>query len=258
MDFPKSRAAVSSFEFIPITGSTNRDLLDRADDASLEDFSVLATDFQSMGRGRLDRSWEAAPQSSIMASVLLRPNFPNSEGLSWLTMAVALAIKKVTDTLLPAGKEALIKWPNDVLVDDLKLSGILAELSNDQQTVVVGFGLNVNQDSTELSFPSATSLRALGARSLDRDEILAEILNELRVLYLELLTHGGDASASGLRDQLRTSSATLGNQVEAQLPSGSIVNGLAKDLDRFGRLVIAVGSNELALSAGDIQHLRKR
>lgn len=258
MDFPKSRAVVGNLEFVTETGSTNRDLLQRSDDPDLTDFSVLVTDFQTLGRGRLERSWEAAPGSSIMASVLLRPKFLEPEGLGWITMATALAIKEVTDSILPRGARSRIKWPNDVLVDGLKISGILAELSPELQNVVVGFGLNVHQLPDELGFPSATSLRASGGTSLDRDQILSKILSNLKEHYLALTAAGGDAASSGLRDLVREASATLGQEVEASFPDGTSVVGLAKDIDFAGRLVIETGGGEITLSAGDIRHLRSR
>lgn len=258
MDFPKSRAVVENLEFVPETGSTNRDLLSRSEDLSLNEFSVLVTDFQTLGRGRLERSWEAAPQSSIIASILLRPNFSNPEGLGWITMATALAIKKVTESILPSSAHSLVKWPNDVLVDGLKVSGILAELSPNLKAVVVGFGINVHQLPEELAFPSATSLRALGATSLDRDAILASILLELRVLYQKLQEADGDADLSGLRKAVIAASGTIGREVEATLPNGEKLIGLGHDIDSAGRLVILAESGPVTLSAGDIQHLRSR
>jgi BirA family biotin operon repressor/biotin-[acetyl-CoA-carboxylase] ligase len=252
MEYLLSRQEAAGFEYLEQTGSTNRDLIAKAE--GLPEFYVLATDFQTAGKGRMDRSWEASPGSSVMVSVLLRPSFTESSGIGWLSLMTALAISQAISAL---GQEAKIKWPNDVLIQDKKVSGILAEAANDLSCVVIGFGINVNQTATELPVETATSLLVETGGSIDRDQLLAAAIQNLKKLYFELSASGGDAEASGLRDAILRSSATVGQKVSVEFPDGKKAFGLAKQIDSTGRLVIETSSETLTVSAGDVLHLRK-
>ena len=252
MEYLLSRQEAAGFEYLEQTGSTNRDLLAKA--AGLPEFYVLATDFQTAGKGRMDRSWEANPGSSVMASVLLRPSFTESSGIGWLSLMTALAISQAISAL---GQEAKIKWPNDVLIQDKKVSGILAEVATDLSCVVIGFGINANQTATELPVETATSLLVETGGSIDRDQLLAAVIQNLKKLYFELSVSGGDAQDSGLREAILSLSATVGQQVSVEFPNGKKTFGLAKQIDSTGRLVVETTSETLTVSAGDVLHLRK-
>lgn len=252
MEYLKSSQESAGFEYLEQTGSTNSELLARSE--GLLEFYVLATDFQTAGKGRMQRSWEAGPGSSVMASVLLRPKFTDSSGIGWLSLMTALAISKAIGKL---GQASKIKWPNDVLIQDKKVSGILAEAAPDLSCVVVGFGINVNQTTQELPVNTATSLYVEKASSTDRDQLLASVIQNLKRLYGELTASGGDAQGSGLRQEILNSSATLGQQVSVEFPDGKKAFGLAKDIDLAGRLVLETASGTLTVSAGDVLHLRK-
>ena len=252
MEYLKSSQEATGFEYLEQTGSTNRDLLAKAE--GLPEFYVLTTDFQTAGKGRMDRSWEANPGSSVMASVLLRPSFTESSGIGWLSLMTALAISQAISELGPSPK---IKWPNDVLVADKKLSGILAEASADLSCVVVGFGINVNQTKAQLPVETATSLFIETGRSSDRDQLLAAVIKNLKQLYLELTAASGDATISGLREAILKISATVGQQVSVEFPDGEKAFGKAQDIDAVGRLVVETSSETLTVSAGDVLHLRK-
>ena len=252
MEYLLSMQEAAGFEYLEQTGSTNRDLLAKAE--GLPEFYVLATDFQTAGKGRMDRSWEASPGSSVMASVLLRPSFTESSGIGWLSLMTALAISQAISAL---GQEARIKWPNDVLIQDKKVSGILAEAATDLSSVVIGFGINVNQTATELPVETATSLLVETGGSIDRDQLFAAVIQNLKKLYFELSASGGDAEASGLRAAIQRSSATIGQQVTVEFPDGKKAFGLAKQIDSTGRLVVETSSETLTVSAGDVLHLRK-
>jgi BirA family biotin operon repressor/biotin-[acetyl-CoA-carboxylase] ligase len=253
MEYPKASQVASGLEFLAETGSTNQDLAALAKKSDLPEFFTLVTDFQTAGRGRLDRAWEAPFASSVMASVYLKPRFENSSGLGWISLLVAQAIKQTIDDL---GLSAKIKWPNDVLISGRKVSGVLAEVSQDLDSVVVGFGINVSQEAKDLPVQTATSLLLSGASSLDRDLILAKTLSNMKVLYSELATAGGDAQACGLRQQLLESSATIGQLVEVMFKDQESVQGKAVDIDDTGRLVVKTQTKTLVVYAGDILHLR--
>lgn len=252
MEYLLSARQAAGFDYLEQTGSTNRDLLAKVD--GLPEFYVLATDYQTAGKGRMDRSWEARPGSSVMASVLLRPTFTESSGIGWLSLMTALAISQAIAELGPNPK---IKWPNDVLIEDKKVSGILAEAATDLSCVVIGFGINVNQETQELPVETATSLLVEIGFSADRDQLLANVIQNLKKLYLELVAAGGDARASGLREAIVKASATVGQQVSVEFPDGNKVFGLAKDIDATGRLIVETATETLTVSAGDVLHLRK-
>jgi BirA family transcriptional regulator, biotin operon repressor / biotin---[acetyl-CoA-carboxylase] ligase len=251
MEYLLSMQAANGFDFLEETGSTNRDLLERAD--SCEEFFVLATNFQSAGRGRMERRWEAAPGSSVMASILLRPRFTESEGIGWLSLLAALAINQA---LASFGVSTKIKWPNDVLIEGKKVSGILAEASSDLSTVVLGFGINVTQGQAELPVDTATSLSLATGKQINRDELLAKVIKNIISLYGELALAGGNPEASGLRQALLQASGTVGQQVAVEFPDNTKAVGLATDIDKAGRLVIETSSKTLSVSAGDVLHLR--
>jgi BirA family biotin operon repressor/biotin-[acetyl-CoA-carboxylase] ligase len=252
MDYLKSSQEAAGFEYLKQTGSTNRDLLAKAE--ALPEFYVLTTDFQTAGKGRMERSWEASPGSSVMASVLLRPSFAESSGIGWLTLMTALAISQAIAKL---GQDPKIKWPNDVLIGDKKVSGILAEASADLSCVVVGFGINVNQTMAQLPVETATSLLVETGSPTDRDQLLADVIQNLKQLYLELTEAGGDATISGLREAILKVSATVGQQVSVEFPDGKKAFGKAKDIDAAGRLMVETSTETLTVSAGDVLHLRK-
>jgi BirA family transcriptional regulator, biotin operon repressor / biotin---[acetyl-CoA-carboxylase] ligase len=251
MEYPLSAQIAAGFEYLEQTGSSNQDLLEKAN--TLPEFYVLATDFQTAGRGRMQRSWEAAAGSSIMASILLRPRFSNPSGIGWLSLMAALAIGR---SLESTGVDCSIKWPNDVLISDKKVSGILAEASSNLDEVVIGFGINVFQAKNELPFDQATSLAIETNVAVSRDQLLASVIQNIKDLYQQLSAFDGDAEGSGLRTQLIKASATIGNQVSVQLPGEKKIIGFAKDIDSAGRLVLVSNDQTLTVSAGDVIHLR--
>jgi BirA family biotin operon repressor/biotin-[acetyl-CoA-carboxylase] ligase len=148
-----------------------------------------------------------------------------------------------------------LKWPNDVLVNERKLSGVLSELV-DGSAVIVGAGLNLTQSQNELPIANATSL-ALEGVGATLAEALTAYLAEFVSLYKEFSAAGGDPDVS-LRSQVREVCGTIGQEVRAIMPGDSEVIGKAIDIDSTGRLLINVaGENTLyAVGAGDIVHLR--
>lgn len=253
MEYPKTSLVANGLLAVPETGSTNQDLLAKAQSDNLPEFFTLVTEFQTAGRGRLDRKWQAAPGSSVMASVLLRPSFKEQSGIGWLSLMMAEAIKTA---LAELGVRSKIKWPNDVLVDGLKISGVLAEANSDLSALVIGFGINVNQTAEDLPTSSSTSLSLSEASSLDRDELLAQTLSHFRDLYMELTEADGNAMVSGLRERITRASSTVGQLVEVSFPDGTSVVGEAINIDESGRLQVRTSGKTLTVSAGDVLHLR--
>ncbi|MCL9757707.1 biotin--[acetyl-CoA-carboxylase] ligase [Frankia sp. AiPa1] len=209
---------------------------------------VLAAERQSAGRGRLDRTWESRPGAGITVSLLVRTAVEPAR-LGWLPMVVGTSLVSTVRTR--AEVPAVLKWPNDVLVDGAKLAGILVELVPTPAvppSVVIGFGLNVHARRDELP-PRSTSLHLCGAQParLDRTELLGALLAELADALTRWELDPGAARA----DYLRVCS-TLGRQVRVELPGGQARIGTATDIDPEGRLVV----DGEAYSAADVIHLR--
>jgi BirA family transcriptional regulator, biotin operon repressor / biotin---[acetyl-CoA-carboxylase] ligase len=233
---------------VPETGSTNADLLEAARNGAPEGL-VLVAEAQTAGRGRLGRVWSSPPRAALIFSVLLRPADVPPARRGWLPLltgaAVASAVREHTH--VPAS----LKWPNDVLVAERKLAGILAEAHSD--AVVTGVGLNVTLSPAELPVPTATSLLIEDAASTDRGGLLVAILTELDGRYQ---AWRADPDAAGLRQDYLRWSATVGRDVRVELPGGALLTGTAEDVDDVGRLVVRTPGTLVRVGAGDVVHVR--
>jgi BirA family biotin operon repressor/biotin-[acetyl-CoA-carboxylase] ligase len=173
------------------------------------------------------------------------------EGWGWIPLAAGVA---VVDALsATTGVRAGLKWPNDVLVGDGKLAGILAEVATPTPVIVVGIGLNVTLRPDEIVAPGATSLSTLGLDA-DRNTLVRNLLRELAA-RLRRWRDAGGADAALMADY-RASSVTIGTRVRALMPGDRDIVGDAVAVDEQGRLCIDVGDAIVSVSAGDITHLR--
>ncbi len=244
------------------TGSTNTDLLAAARDGAPQGL-VLAAESQTAGRGRMGRRWLSPPRAALTFSVLLRPGGVPAGSKGWVPLLAGVAVASALRA--EAGVDARLKWPNDVLVDGAKVAGILAEQAG--QAIVAGAGINVSARQDEMPATGATSLAVAGAICTNRQHLLTCVLAELERWYLAWLGTAGparrdaagtgpDPDACGLRPAYRRLSATLGEPVRVELPGGQVLTGIAQDIDESGRLVILAASGLVAVSAGDVVHLR--
>jgi BirA family biotin operon repressor/biotin-[acetyl-CoA-carboxylase] ligase len=215
---------------------------------------VLVAEAQTAGRGRMGRAWLSPPGAALMFSVLLRPAAVPPGRRGWIPLLAGLAVASAVTAV--AGLDARLKWPNDVLAGDRKLAGILAEQS--AGAIVVGVGINVSARRDELPVATATSLALEGAPGTGRAELLGAALGELERRYLSWAggTAPGDPDASGLRAGYRRRCVTLGRPVRAEFPGGGTARGTALDVDPEGRLLLGTARGPLAVSAGDVVHLR--
>ncbi|MEV0581838.1 biotin--[acetyl-CoA-carboxylase] ligase [Nonomuraea sp. NPDC050310] len=239
------------------TGSTNADLAQTAR-AGAPEGAVLVAETQYAGRGRLGRPWNAPPRSGLTFSVLLRPRVP-VQRQGWLPLLFGVAAASAVRRL--AELDVRLKWPNDLLVGERKLAGILAERSDG--AVVVGMGLNVSLRADEIPVPGATSLAIETAGrtaadhertgGLDRDPLLRDILREIETHYRDWCEADGDADRCGLRAAYQAISATIGEEIRVELPGERLLKGTATGVDRNGHLVV---DEQHTLSAGDVVHVR--
>lgn len=260
MELKLSSEFASRIEYLPETGSTNTDLLAFAvkQPELWTDFSVLLTDNQIAGRGRLDRQWIAKPGSGLAVSVLLRPTKFGIESYGWLPLLAGLAMRNAVASLIEDVTVSL-KWPNDVLVAGEKISGLLAEVLPTGDGVVIGAGLNLTQSKDELPIPNATSLKLHGVTGFQLDDVLVRYLASFKGLYETFSEDSGDPEHSGLRSSVQEACSSIGSNVKVMLPDGTEFSGKGVGLDNTGRLLVAM-SDPLeirAVAAGDIQHLRQ-
>jgi BirA family biotin operon repressor/biotin-[acetyl-CoA-carboxylase] ligase len=247
------------------TGSTNSDVASAARSGA-EEGLVLVAERQSSGRGRLGRVWTSPPRAGLTLSVLLRPAGVDISRFGWLPLlagvALAEAVRRVAEV------DAVLKWPNDLLVGERKLAGILAEAipaapgtqapgkqapgTPAKSAVVIGVGLNTTLREPELPRADATSLALAGATCTDRAPILSAFLRSLATWYGRWRETGGDPDASGLREAYSFHCATLGRDVLVHLPDGSQLRGCADGVDVDGRIVV----DGQAFAAADVAHLR--
>ncbi|MGZ8764283.1 MAG: biotin--[acetyl-CoA-carboxylase] ligase [Acidimicrobiia bacterium] len=229
--------------------STNRYVLDAARAGESEGLVVVA-DHQRAGRGRLGRTWEAAPGSSLLVSVLLRPRRTVGE-LHLCTAAVALAMADAVGDV--AGFTPDLKWPNDLLAGGRKLAGVLAEVELDTsgavRAVVVGIGINVGEQAVPRDLAAtATACDVVAGRSVDRRSLFD--------VFVRRLAERLDAPDPELVADYRARLATIGARVRVERSTGSL-EGLAVDVDDLGALVLETeAGSTVTISAGDVVHLR--
>ncbi|ORL06051.1 biotin--[acetyl-CoA-carboxylase] ligase [Prescottella equi] len=244
----------SRVDVVTETGSTNADLLAAPRDADYPR-SVLIAEHQTGGRGRHARPWVSAPRALVTVSAVLDMPGMDLADIGWLPLLAGVAVVDVLRGT--AGVDAELKWPNDVLIGGRKVVGILAEVAATAPvpTVVVGIGLNVSLTEDELPVPTATSLLLEDAEVTDRTVLVRAILRELARRHREWEAAGWkvDALAAAYKERC----GTLGRRVRAELPGDRELIGTAIDVDAEGRIVIeADGKSPVAVSAGDITHLR--
>jgi BirA family biotin operon repressor/biotin-[acetyl-CoA-carboxylase] ligase len=195
---------------------------------------VLVAEYQSAGRGRLDRKFEVPPRKGLTFSFAINAE----KDFGWIPLITGLAVSNAINNYV--GESIVeIKWPNDLLVGGRKLAGILSEKTN--SGAVVGVGINIFQEQNELPIANALSLSMVA--KVDRTDLLIVILNEL----------GNSLSRiENLKNQYRQKCATIGKTVQVTLPNGEIIEDVAVGISDAGSLLL----NSREISVGDIVHLR--
>lgn len=267
MHLPRSASLAAELVWLDEIASTNDALRELVlANPALADRTVVVTDNQTSGRGRLGREWVAPPGKTLAFSVLVR-SFSTELSAGWLPLIAGSAVRRGLATVLHARDASTpnlgVKWPNDVLSDGKKISGILSEMLPDG-SVIVGIGINMSLREEELPTATSTSLALLTDTTPNPDETLSAVLFEL----FTLLDAATNNELSTIRDTVVTDSATLGTEVRALMPNGDVIQGRAVRLAPDGALVIEqqtsplTASNnpselgEVVVAAGDIEHLR--
>ncbi len=222
--------------------STNRYVLDEAR-AGAPAGLVAVAEHQTAGRGRLGRTWVAPPAASLLMSVLLRPDLP-ADQRHLVVIAAALAMAEAVEA--ETGVTAGLKWPNDLLVGDRKLAGILAEASGD--AVVVGIGVNLHwEDVPDELTEIATACNLEGGRPTTREAVLGAFLAGYQTRLANLI-----ATRASYEARL----VTIGRRVRIEQPAGVLV-GVAVGIDAAGHLLVrSDDETTVTVAVGDVVHVR--
>ena len=222
--------------------------------------TVVVAETQTAGRGRLGRHWHSPSGNNLYCSILLRSNLPNDRQtlwLSWVPLIAALAASRAVQTA--AGLKSSVKWPNDILVADKKLGGILCEssgLGTDQMAVIVGVGLNVNIRREE--FPEeirdiATSIFTESGQPLDRSALLASLLLEMETRCEAFLS----GHQSDIQKEYMIRCSTIGRRVRVELTQGETMQGTAQSVQPDGSLRVTMDTGKTVdVRTGDVIHIR--
>jgi BirA family biotin operon repressor/biotin-[acetyl-CoA-carboxylase] ligase len=225
-----------------LTTSTQIDLEELVNSNSANSGDVLVTEFQTAGRGRLDRTFEAAPGSALLFSFFLKPKRVRSDW-GFIAHLAALSMQEVISQ--DHQLQVRLKWPNDILIGDKKVAGLLAQATDDG--VIIGIGVNVAMTAEELPVETATSLAITGSQKLDRNLILGEFLTHFQVNF-EAWDRGADFT-----DRYSAVCATLGCQVQIEVIGRENRIGTALNINKTGALMLEDG---FEVNVGDVVHLR--
>jgi BirA family biotin operon repressor/biotin-[acetyl-CoA-carboxylase] ligase len=231
--------------YLTSTGST-MDVARTEAESGAPDGTVVLAEEQTKGRGRFDRAWVSPAGQNLYLTIVMRPALKRLRSLSIVSpLAVALAVEARTG-LIPR-----IKWPNDVLINGRKVSGVLIESEVRGDVVdyaIVGVGINVNFDveqSPEIA-AIATSVKCELSREISREELLATVLNQFEQLYQD--APEGDA----VLKEWRTRLDTLGREVRVTFRD-QVYEGVAEDVDQDGNLILAQPDGTLrTIEAGEV------
>jgi BirA family transcriptional regulator, biotin operon repressor / biotin---[acetyl-CoA-carboxylase] ligase len=234
-----------------VTASTNADALALAEDGAPE-WTVVAAAHQTSGRGRRGRSWVGASGRSLLFSVVLRPAIQAGQ-VPVLSLLAAERLAAACDELTDA--EVGCKWPNDLVVGDRKVAGILPEAAVSDGRVrhlVIGIGLNVSMEESDFPEdvrPHATSLALEESRAPDQETLLERFLALFRGAY-------PPADGRAVLEAYGSRCTTLGRRVRATAAGGETVEGVASALDEEGALLVETGRGPQVVSFGEVVHLR--
>lgn len=246
---------IELFDSLP---STNREAV-RLAQADVEHGTVVVADSQTAGRGRLARTWFSPGGANLYCSVILRMKRPAerlTEWLSWLPLISALATAEAIESL--SSLHVSVKWPNDLLISEQKVGGILCESGSGAGSIpfqIIGIGLNVNvepQDWPDELRESATSIWHEQQRIVDRNRLLAQLLLELEQCIDELATHGTSRLALAYHQRC----STIGQRVKATLANGDLCVGRAEGIGQDGALMVRPDMSQPGLKEPAIVHLR--
>lgn len=254
--FLKDNPVFNKSIYFPIITSTQHAIKRLAQQNAPEGIVAVA-DEQTEGRGRRGRSWHAPASKNLLFSFLLKPELKPGD-VQLLNLAAGIAVKSLLKDQYRV--DAVLKWPNDLLVNERKICGILSEAAGEPDRIyyaVTGIGLNVNFSEEEMPEEVkeiATSLRIQIGHTISRPLLLSQILDNLASSVLDLKKADGKER---LLSSYRKECDTLGREVSV-IEDEKNYTGTAIDVTDQGALVVKVGKEEKIFAAADVHHLRMK
>jgi len=245
-----TRRLAAKFHYFKELDSTNSYAWRLADKGAPEG-EVVISEYQANGRGRLGRSWVSPPYLNLYFSVILRPNLAPTDAPQ-LTLMTAVALADTIGAFVP--KPALIKWPNDILLEDKKVAGVLAESSCSStriEFVILGIGINVNfarESMPDSIRQRATSLLDAAGHAIGREDLLRRLIQDLDRCYGILEEDGFSPIAARWKSRF----GLQGHRVRVNMIDQSF-SGEAIGIDRDGALLVKTNDGTVArVIAGDV------
>lgn len=227
---------------VELTASTQSDLAELASAGLVTNGDLIAAEYQSSGRGRLDRSFDAPPGTALLFSLYLTPQRIRDD---WGFIAHLAGLSMIEIISTDLNYEITLKWPNDILIGDEKVAGLIAQIVG--EGIIIGIGLNVAMSIDEIPVSSATSLAIADSAQLDRNQILVQFL-ELFAAKFQEWDRGRDFTA-----EYAKVSATLGREVQIEVAGRDNRFGMAQSITSTGALMLSDG---FEVNVGDVVHLR--
>ena len=234
--------------FMPECHSTNDTLLLLCQKENLPEGTLVITSSQTAGRGQRGNVWEAEKNKNLTFSFLLKPSFLPVTKQFYLNIFVSLGISDfLTDF---TGKKVHIKWPNDILLNEKKISGILIETQLHGQRInngVVGVGVNINQH--DFTIPTATSLALIEGKTFDLPHCLENLAHFIEVRYMQLRENRLEQLRSQFVDLLFRK-----DEPHFFYSNGVRFSGEIKGIDDIGRLLIRIGDSEKSFDIKEVKY----
>ena len=224
---------------LPQCQSTNDVLvaLLKSGNGQISEGFLVSTDFQEAGRGQKSNKWESDPGRNLMFSLLLKPDFLEAKLAFWLSASVAIGVARALEKYLP---HTQVKWPNDLLVNEMKIGGILIENTVSGKNLsesVIGIGLNINQINL---MSTATSLSKELHQDFDREEALELVIREILWVYRHLRKESWEK----IRLLYYSKLFKMAIPHDYTLPDGQKFRGILKGISEEGKLIIVAANGE--------------
>ena len=234
------------------TVSTNIDAFKLASQGA-EEGTVIIAENQTSGKGRLGRSWTSFPGRGLYLSIILRPSISPSKG-SGITIAAAVALSNTLDEYGIKNHE--IKWPNDILLNGRKVSGILTEMKGDADKIdfiITGIGINLNTRPED--YPSdikkiAASAADSKGEDIDRCAFLQSLLRNFERYYLKFL----NSRFPEILEIWKKKASIVGREIKVSLIDETFT-GTVKGINAEGFLIVETGTGERLINSGDINYI---
>ena len=236
-----------TFIYADVLSSTNTYLMDKQNEINTNGTVVLA-ETQTQGKGRKDRVWYSAPESNLTFSILITNSKLLLKNSNLISFAASLAVSVSIENLFQIKTD--LKWPNDVLINGKKTSGILLESSsigNKINRLVIGIGINVNQNSFQGTFNyPPTSIRIELGRNVEREKLLSEVLNNFELLLLKI-----ENNSSSIIEEWKSKCNMIGERISI-IENDSEKFGIFCDIDEHGFLLLKTKDGIEKICFGDV------